>query len=87
MNKKNSCLIAGVSNTETKHNIITQFDAYDDRKRPYTAVFVNVNVQKRLTYGRKRAVNRSFGWDSITVVRCRIVYAEKRPVFTAKNEP
>ena len=66
---------------------IAQVDAYDDRKRPYTAVFGNVNAQKRYTYGRKRAVNRSFGWDSITAVRHRVVYGEKRITFTAKNVP
>jgi hypothetical protein len=74
-------------NIEPENGFNTQVDAYDDRKRPYTAVFVNVNVQKRWTYGCKRAVNRAFGWDSITVVRRRVVYVEKRPKFTAKNEP
>jgi hypothetical protein len=66
---------------------LSQVDAYDDRKRPCTTVLVHVNVQKQWTYGRKRAVNRTFGWDSITVVRRRVVYVEKRPSVTAKNEP
>ena len=65
----------------------SQVDAYDERKRPYTAAFVNVNVKKRYTYDRKGAVNRPFGWDSNTVVRHRVVYVEKRTAFTAKNVP
>jgi hypothetical protein len=30
----------------------SQADTYDDRKGVYTAVFVNVNFQKRYTYSR-----------------------------------
>ena len=62
----------------------TQVDHYDDRKRPHTAVYGDVNGRNRQNYDRIRAVNHPFGMDRITVVRRRVVYGEKRTSFTLK---
>jgi hypothetical protein len=34
----------------------SEVDAYNDRERPYAAVYVDVNVSKRYNYGRKSPV-------------------------------
>ena len=47
---------------------VTQVERYDDRKRPYTDVYDDVNGRNRQKYDRIRAVNHPFGMDRITVV-------------------
>ena len=65
----------------------SQVHHYDDRKRLYTAVYDDVNARKRYIYDRKRAVNDSFGWHSITAVFCRVVYGQIRTSFTVIYVP
>jgi hypothetical protein len=53
---------------------VSQVNAYDDRKRLYTVVYVDVTDGNRYNYDRKRTVNHPLHIDSITVVYRRVVY-------------
>ena len=64
---------------------VSQVHHYDDRKRPDTGVYDVVSDRKRYTHDRKRAVNDSVGFRSITVVSRRVVYDEIRMSFTPET--
>jgi hypothetical protein len=67
--------------------MLPQVHHYDESKRPYTSVYVDVNSRKRYIYSRKRAVNRPFGSDCITAVFRRAVYDEKQHRLQQFSKP